>query len=1258
MTLFLGQTRNEIPILGHQTNCTLDNQGRIISLSLPDTSEISLSYDNRSNINAITDPQGVETTYEYDALNRVTKAINGEGAETVFEYNKSGNITKVTNAQGNTRTYDYNLSGAVTRITDFDGGVMQYKYNPIGKIEEVIDQQGNAIKVAYDLMQNPTTITNPTGSTINYEYDQYNRIVRTIDPEGNATDYKHDPNGNVIAVTSPLGTQTKITYDALNRQKSITEPDGAVTKLTYDANGDVTHITDALGNTTIREYDQAGQITKITDPLGNKTKLTYTALGQIESVENAKGQRQTYSYYPGGNLKAVTMPDGESESYEYNKNGKVNKVTDALGNTTTLTYDCLDRVIKTTNPLCHSKHFTYNALGNITSITDENGNTTQYKYSPLGDIIEVIDAMGNSTMYDYDAARRLTKLIQSQSQPELTAASALTSHYQITTYEYNKKGEVIAVTNPLGDIVKYTYDKAGKVISKYDEEHLETLYEYNLVGNLSKISYADGKTVALTYNALKQLIEMKDWLGTTSIELDALGRTTKTTDHEGNKVGYVWNEIGQREKLIYPDGKEVSYEYTPSGRLKTVKTRNGIASADITNLDITSYTYDPMGRISERVLPNSTTTKYEFNPLGSLASLTHSRDNNILDQFKYAYDPTGNITQIEKHRQDIEADNGIFQYAYDPLNRLTQATKAINPTIPSTTTTQSIKTYTYDNLGNRISSLQNGIETRHMFNARNQLIKTFEGESGGNSEGSSNITDYQYDNRGNLTQITKNGQLQSAFTFDAANMMTTATTQGKGSAEYTYNGFMSRVKKLESYQPNQHSQNGTSATGEPSSIISTILPDPCKEVKYILDMTRPYDNLIMTQGRGLNEQEQGTHGQATQSQSYIWGNTLLSASGTNSFHYLHDHLGSPIRLMSGCNTSVGDNYNNNTPLTYDEFGVPDMLPGHSSHTSQTDSYANFNNHNPFGFTGYQTDDISGMYYAQARYYAPTVGRFMAEDPIKDQQNWYGYCNANPLAFVDPMGLAKSPHLSNKQAQCETANIQFGGIGVVGLIALQLLGNINNSSGLPSPSGLTQAAYLLLLFSREDFNIIRDIADQARSAGIAYAWINGFTATETSIFGSRELPVTWDNEADAYRHFLWTFYMTMALDADAALTAGNAIELFGLYDFNMVNDIRRTTNSQSVVSTRMNQPTIMDLWNNAVGRNMAESGDFESGHDAFIYALENGMLITDAHSVYSLFGLTPHLVSDWSVNTVWFPDTDRIFVIREDGSVAVIRFGQW
>ena len=432
----------------------------------------------------------------------------------------------------------------------------------------------------------------------------------------------------------------------------------------------------------------------------------------------------------------------------------------------------------------------------------------------------------------------------------------------------------------------------------------------------------------------KQLTEIRDWLGTTKIETDVLGRATKITDFDGNEVGYTWNSLGQREKLTYPDGSEVNYTYNASGKLMSVKS----------GADVASYAYDPMGRISERVLPDSTLTKYEFNALGALIGLTHSKGGDILDQFKYTYDPVGNITQIDKHRVGIEADNGLFQYAYDPLNRLIEATNG-----------QSSKQYGYDSLGNRVSSLQNGIQTNHSFNARNQLTKTLEGDD---------VTEYSYDKRGNLTNATQNGQLKATYTFDATNMMTGAFVQGNGTAEYAYNGFRSRISKLENFQYE------TAAN----------LPDPVKEVRYVLDLTLPYNNLLMTKGE--------------QSQSFVWGTNLLSANTANdtpktsSFHYLHDHLGSPIRLLG--------TDNNDTTLAYDEFGVPDV-------TGNTQAF-----HNPFSFTGYQTDSISGLYYAQARYYDPIAGRFGAEDLIKDQFNWYGYCNGNPINQVDPDGRSSVP----------------------------------------------------------------------------------------------------------------------------------------------------------------------------------------------------------------------------------------------------------
>jgi len=45
-----------------------------------------------------------------------------------------------------------------------------------------------------------------------------------------------------------------------------------------------------------------------------------------------------------------------------------------------------------------------------------------------------------------------------------------------------------------------------------------------------------------------------------------------------------------------------------------------------------------------------------------------------------------------------------------------------------------------------------------------------------------------------------------------------------------------------------------------------------------------------------------------------------------------------------------------------------------------------------------------LYYYNARFYDPTLGRFITEDPARSGGNWSIYALANPLRYVDPTGL--------------------------------------------------------------------------------------------------------------------------------------------------------------------------------------------------------------------------------------------------------------
>ncbi len=75
---------------------------------------------------------------------------------------------------------------------------------------------------------------------------------------------------------------------------------------------------------------------------------------------------------------------------------------------------------------------------------------------------------------------------------------------------------------------------------------------------------------------------------------------------------------------------------------------------------------------------------------------------------------------------------------------------------------------------------------------------------------------------------------------------------------------------------------------------------------------------------------------------------------------------------------------------------------HSGDTSFTEFLYN-------GMYGVITDS-NGLYYMRARYYNPTILRFINQDvvlgtlPDIQSLNRYAYCEGNPVSFIDPFGL--------------------------------------------------------------------------------------------------------------------------------------------------------------------------------------------------------------------------------------------------------------
>ncbi|MFN8526296.1 MAG: RHS repeat-associated core domain-containing protein [Chloroflexota bacterium] len=128
--------------------------------------------------------------------------------------------------------------------------------------------------------------------------------------------------------------------------------------------------------------------------------------------------------------------------------------------------------------------------------------------------------------------------------------------------------------------------------------------------------------------------------------------------------------------------------------------------------------------------------------------------------------------------------------------------------------------------------------------------------------------------------------------------------------------------------------------------------------------------------------------------TYVYGHGLISqtSSGGAQTYHLADGLGSTVALTD-TNGNVTGSYQ------YDVFGAIKSATGTAS--------------SEFTYTGQQQDPATNLVYLRARYYDPTLGRFLTKDPFHgfatrpQSQHRYAYVENSPANAVDPSGRSAS-----------------------------------------------------------------------------------------------------------------------------------------------------------------------------------------------------------------------------------------------------------
>ncbi|MCK4543624.1 MAG: hypothetical protein KAU17_15440, partial [Spirochaetales bacterium] len=187
------------------------------------------------------------------------------------------------------------------------------------------------------------------------------------------------------------------------------------------------------------------------------------------------------------------------------------------------------------------------------------------------------------------------------------------------------------------------------------------------------------------------------------------------------------------------------------------------------------------------------------------------------------------------------------------------------------------------------------------------------------------------------------------YSYDLLNRLTKVHKNGEEAAAYSYNAEGLRIRK----------QKNSQSTWYAFSLSGKLIYKEKEE-------EQTFNNYIYTNGQ-LFAMEEGTLNEVETTRSYLHT----------------DHLGSVVAA---------------TNIDGDIVWANDYTPfGETTGASElNDEFAKF--------TGKEMDPDTGLYYSNARWYDPELGRFITSDPIRSGLNWYAYCSSNPLKYVDPTGL--------------------------------------------------------------------------------------------------------------------------------------------------------------------------------------------------------------------------------------------------------------
>ena len=536
---------------------------------------------------------------------------------------------------------------------------------------------------------------------------------------------------------------------------------------------------------TVENYDAGGSLTSIVERNGRTTTFTYSTLSTLPAVASKAGL-----------LIQVTDHFGRNLNLYYDFQARVVKAVDPAGNEYKFTYDGASSVVVSGPP-----------SENLTSVLFPDLHTRTYHYNEQGYTASTNLANALTGITDENSARHAIYQYDATARAISSELAGGVGKYSVA---YNVGG-TSTVTDPLSATQTYTYQT--------------TLGVPNVTAIAGSVCPSCGPA-AISYDANGFAASRTDWNGnvTTYARTDSLGRLDLETSRteafgtaKARTITSAWNATFRLPDLITEPNRTTAFTYDANGNMLTKTVTDTASSAvrvwtytysgigqvltvngprtDVTDLTTYTYyadndadfgkrgnintisnalsqvntinTYDANGRPLTITDPNGLVTTLTYAPRGWLTSRNVGGETTIYD-----YDFAGQLTKVTL------PDSSYIQYTYDAAHRLTQINDNLGNKI----------IYTLDNMGNRTqedvrdpSNVLARTRTR-VYSALNRLSQDI-----GGTTPLTQITQYTYDNQGNLKTITDPLTHVTTNNYDALNRLEQVIAPGTTTTTYGFN---------------------------------------------------------------------------------------------------------------------------------------------------------------------------------------------------------------------------------------------------------------------------------------------------------------------------------------------------------------------------------------------------------------------------------------------------------------------------------------